>query len=73
VLGVDEAIDVVFACIEVFRVRLQKEWVSADEIADDVADFVLRGLGATRTGAGRSRGQGAKATRPRTSRARVTR
>lgn len=49
VLGVDEAIDVVFACIEVFRVRLQRQWVSADEIADDVADFVLRGLGAPRS------------------------
>jgi AcrR family transcriptional regulator len=71
VLGVDEAIDVVFACIEVFRVRLQKEWVSADEIADDVAEFVLRGLGATRTR--RSPGQGANPARPRPGRARVTR
>ena len=62
VLGVEEAIDVVFACLEVFRVRLARQWVSADEISNDVAEFVLRGLNASprggardRTRAGRSR------------------
>jgi AcrR family transcriptional regulator len=65
-LGIDEAIDVVFACIEVFRVRLQKQWVSADEIADDVADFVLRGLGAPRTASSRGRTRPTPPARSRT-------
>jgi AcrR family transcriptional regulator len=66
VLGVDEAIDIVFACLEVFRVRLQRQWVSADEIADDVADFVLRGLGAPRpSDRGGARGQREAAGRGR--------
>jgi AcrR family transcriptional regulator len=50
-IEIDNAIEVVFACIDVFRVRLARQWVEPDDIADDIADFVLRGLGAPRTGA----------------------
>lgn len=54
VLDVDKALPVVFACIDVFREHLSGQPVERDQIADDVADFVLRGLGAP--GAGRSKG-----------------
>jgi AcrR family transcriptional regulator len=46
-LDVDKALPVVFACIDVFRVRLARQWIDPDAIADDVADFVLRGLGSS--------------------------
>lgn len=55
-----QAIDVVFACIDVFRVRLARERIDPDSIADDVADFVLRGLGVSRTRL-RSSGRGKRA------------
>ena len=45
-LDTDSAVEVVFACIDVFRVRLARQWIEPDAIADDIADFVLRGLGA---------------------------
>jgi len=45
-LDIDKALPVVFACIDVFREHLAGQPVERDVIADDVADFVLRGLGA---------------------------
>ena len=46
-LDIDKALPVVFACIDVFREHLSGRPVERDAIADDIADFVLRGLGAT--------------------------
>lgn len=45
-LDVESALPVVFACIDVFREHLSGSAVERDRMADDVADFVLRGLGA---------------------------
>jgi AcrR family transcriptional regulator len=67
---IEQAIDVVFACVDVFRVRLARQWIEPDAIADDVADFVLRGLGAetgARGGAARSNGTGQQSGHPRPS------
>jgi AcrR family transcriptional regulator len=49
-LDVDKALPIVFACIDVFRVRLARQWIDPDAITDDIADFVLRGLGSPGTG-----------------------
>ncbi len=48
-LDVEKALPIVFACIDVFRIRLARQWIDPDTIADDIADFVLRGLGSPRT------------------------
>jgi AcrR family transcriptional regulator len=44
----DQAMEMVFACIDVFRVRLARQWLDPDAIADEIAEFVLRGLGVSR-------------------------
>jgi len=46
-VDVDAVLPVVLACIDVFRVRVARQWLDPDAVADDVADFVLRGLGVT--------------------------
>jgi AcrR family transcriptional regulator len=46
-LDIDKALPVVFACIDVFREHLAGQPIERDAMADDVADFVLRGLGAS--------------------------
>jgi AcrR family transcriptional regulator len=64
-LDVDKALPIVFACIDVFRVRLARQWIDPDAIADDIADFVLRGLGSSsRTDAGTSSAAPAAAPAP---------
>ncbi len=45
-LDVESALPVVFACIDVFREHLSGMPLERDRMVDDVADFVLRGLGA---------------------------
>lgn len=52
-LDVESALPVVFACIDVFREHLSGSAVERDRMADDVADFVLRGLGASTAPASR--------------------
>jgi AcrR family transcriptional regulator len=73
----EQAIDVVFACVDVFRVRLARQWIEPDAIADDVADFVLRGLGAATAapggGAAHKGARGARSQPARPRRAAVPR
>lgn len=52
-LDVESALPVVFACIDVFREHLSGSPVERERMADDVADFVLRGLGAPARRVGR--------------------
>lgn len=53
-LDVESAVPVVFACIDVFREHLSGTQLQRHRMADEVADFVLRGLGQTPPGSGSS-------------------
>ena len=46
-LEADNALDLVFACIDASRAQLARQFADPDAIAGDIADFVLRGLGVT--------------------------
>jgi AcrR family transcriptional regulator len=50
-LDADRALPLVLACIEVFRDGLAGRQVSPDAVGQDIAEFVLRGLGGSGEGA----------------------
>jgi AcrR family transcriptional regulator len=44
-LDAEKALPLVFACIDVFRDSVAGQWLDPDTVADDIVEFVLRGLG----------------------------